>query len=194
MPVTCIGGHETRDWPCHKSTPSSCFRPCGQLLACTNHTCAKPCHIVDGTRVKRWILWSLIDFLIKISWCIGWKACQLCEDGCSKPRPEGCTHPCPRGLCHPGPCPPCMKFIKHSCHCGLYPQFLRCDQLANSSTSEQPDIKEQLLSCKDRCPKTVFHMLSYLFIVLFYIFHFYVFCFPVSFIKDSKKKKILSDR
>jgi len=132
MPVTCLGGHETRDWPCHKATPSSCCRPCGQLLACTNHSCTKPCHLVKGT-----------------------KACQLCEDGCAKGRPEGCTHPCPRGLCHPGPCPPCMKFIKHSCHCGLYPQFLRCDQLANSSASSQPDIKEQLLSCKDRCPKLI---------------------------------------
>lgn len=52
VPVTCIGGHETADWPCHMSEPSSCGRPCGQELYCGNHTCAKPCHTVTANPVS----------------------------------------------------------------------------------------------------------------------------------------------
>lgn len=42
--VTCLGGHETSDWPCFMAKPSSCGRPCGRLLPCSNHTCSLPCH------------------------------------------------------------------------------------------------------------------------------------------------------
>lgn len=46
VPVTCLGGHETCDWPCHMAKPSSCFRPCGRKLGCRNHFCSVPCHAV----------------------------------------------------------------------------------------------------------------------------------------------------
>ncbi|XP_065556677.1 NF-X1-type zinc finger protein NFXL1-like isoform X2 [Artemia franciscana] len=53
VPVTCLGGHETKNWPCHNSKPSSCYRPCGQVLLCSNHICSRPCHKVeDGRNLK----------------------------------------------------------------------------------------------------------------------------------------------
>lgn len=131
VPVTCLGEHETADWPCHLSVPSSCGRPCGRELYCTNHTCTKPCHVVSMNP----------------------RNCQQCEEVCSKNRPEDCTHPCGRGKCHPGPCPTCTKLIKHSCHCGLNPQLVRCNELSDSSAPGSTPSREQLLSCKDRCPK-----------------------------------------
>lgn len=45
--VTCLGGHETGDWPCFTAKSSSCGRPCGRRLACTNHACSLPCHKVE---------------------------------------------------------------------------------------------------------------------------------------------------
>lgn len=54
--VTCLGGHETGDYPCHLAKPMSCGRPCGRLLTCENHTCTLECHAVegapDGTKVN----------------------------------------------------------------------------------------------------------------------------------------------
>lgn len=44
--VTCIGGHETIDWPCWNSKPTSCGRMCGRKLKCGNHTCQLQCHEV----------------------------------------------------------------------------------------------------------------------------------------------------
>ena len=81
--------------------------------------------------------------------------CEVCELGCSKPRPEGCSHPCPRGACHPGSCPPCTKMVKYSCHCGLNPQLIRCNEWVEAVAAALPDSRNRLLSCKDQCPKRV---------------------------------------
>lgn len=55
VPVTCLGGHETSEWPCYNSRVSSCHRPCGRILLCSNHLCNKLCHLVldaaDDTKV-----------------------------------------------------------------------------------------------------------------------------------------------
>lgn len=48
MPVTCLGGHETLDWPCYVANPTSCERKCGRMLTCGNHTCSLLCHTVEG--------------------------------------------------------------------------------------------------------------------------------------------------
>lgn len=45
MPVTCLGEHETVNFPCFRAKPSSCGRACGRLLSCGNHTCTILCHI-----------------------------------------------------------------------------------------------------------------------------------------------------
>lgn len=45
--VTCIGGHETVDMPCHTSKSLSCGRFCGRRLQCGNHTCQLECHTVS---------------------------------------------------------------------------------------------------------------------------------------------------
>lgn len=47
VPVECIGGHETVQWPCWDSKPNSCGRICGRSLKCGNHKCEKMCHTVD---------------------------------------------------------------------------------------------------------------------------------------------------
>lgn len=52
VPVTCIGGHETADWPCWNSKPTSCGRACRRRLKCGNHFCQEPCHIVADLNSK----------------------------------------------------------------------------------------------------------------------------------------------
>ena len=45
--VVCIGGHETTDWPCWNSKPTSCQRECARQLKCGNHRCVRVCHSVS---------------------------------------------------------------------------------------------------------------------------------------------------
>ncbi|XP_049812218.1 NF-X1-type zinc finger protein NFXL1 [Schistocerca nitens] len=132
MPVTCLGGHETSDWPCYLAKPSSCQRPCGRHLACGNHTCTLPCHEVVGAKSET----------------EAGETCEVCEAGCSKPRPEGCSHICPKP-CHPGSCAPCPQMIRLRCHCALNQLFVRCSEWINASE----DSRSILQSCKNRCPK-----------------------------------------
>lgn len=131
VPVTCLGGHETHSWPCHTAKPTSCGKPCGRLLPCTNHTCELICHKIlpleaskDGT------------------------ACMECEKPCAFSRPQGCTHLCPKP-CHPAPCKPCKQLVKISCHCGIGTLYQRCVELT-SATIEQ---RNELLKCGNQCPK-----------------------------------------
>ncbi|CAG9761630.1 unnamed protein product [Ceutorhynchus assimilis] len=124
--VTCLGGHETADWPCHKAKPTSCGRPCGRLLGCTNHTCTLPCHQEENLEAGA--------------------NCETCENPCTKPRPEGCTHSCPKP-CHSGDCPPCKQMLRIKCHCGLTQPYISCSDWLNL------DKREQLQSCGNQCPK-----------------------------------------
>uniref|UniRef100_A0A3B5M218 NF-X1-type domain-containing protein n=1 Tax=Xiphophorus couchianus TaxID=32473 RepID=A0A3B5M218_9TELE len=68
--------------------------------------------------------------------------CEVCEEGCAKPRPPGCPHPCPRP-CHPGDCPPCSQMLRQRCHCRISTLYLECRKLT-------------ALSCGHRC-KQVCH-------------------------------------
>ncbi|KAJ4431885.1 hypothetical protein ANN_20491 [Periplaneta americana] len=132
MPVTCLGGHETCNWPCCVAKPSSCQRECGRLLLCGNHTCTLACHTVEGAPDE-----------VKAG-----KNCEQCESGCTKPRPVGCTHTCLKP-CHPGDCLPCSQMLRVHCHCNLNQLYVRCSEW----TSPDAEKKLTLQSCGNQCPK-----------------------------------------
>ncbi|XP_020287861.1 NF-X1-type zinc finger protein NFXL1 isoform X2 [Pseudomyrmex gracilis] len=133
VPVTCLGGHETRLWPCYMSKPSSCGRSCDQLLSCKNHTCELICHKIRNSESKS------DDNGIP---------CMECEKSCQFARPQGCTHPCLQP-CHPGSCEPCNQLVRVSCHCGISTLYRHCVDLT-SATNEKRD---ELLKCGNQCPK-----------------------------------------
>ncbi|KAF5301721.1 hypothetical protein FQA39_LY10652 [Lamprigera yunnana] len=128
--VTCLGKHETAQWPCFAAKVNSCGRECGRLLECGNHKCFLPCHLVEDAK----------DELSAGTDCI------QCENECSKPRPDGCTHACLKP-CHPDECPSCQQMLRVKCLCGLNQIFIECDAWTSSAS------KEDLESCGNRCPK-----------------------------------------
>ncbi|CAH1115827.1 unnamed protein product [Psylliodes chrysocephalus] len=130
VPVTCLGEHETCEWPCYIAKPSSCHRPCGRMLECGNHTCTLPCHAVENA----------LDNIKSGS------NCEKCESSCTKDPPEGCTHPCPKA-CHPGPCPSCKVMIRIKCYCGLNQLYVACVDWLNEER------KAELQTCGNQCPK-----------------------------------------
>lgn len=74
--------------------------------------------------------------------------CEVCEEGCSKPRPPGCPHTCPRP-CHLGDCPTCSQMIRQRCHCKISLLYVECTKL----TSVDQRTKVELGSCNNQCPK-----------------------------------------
>ncbi|KAG5306175.1 NFXL1 protein, partial [Acromyrmex insinuator] len=132
MPMTCLGGHETRPWPCHMSKPSSCGRLCGQLLPCKNHTCELICHKLQTSDNES----------------NNGIPCMECEKECSFARPSGCTHTCPQP-CHPAPCKPCKQLVRVSCHCGISTLYRHCVNLTSATSKE----RDELLKCGNQCPK-----------------------------------------
>lgn len=132
VPVTCLGQHETCDWPCHVAKPAPCGRKCGRELPCGNHTCARDCHKV---RHAPDMVMAGIN-------------CKKCEAECEVARPPGCPHPCPLP-CHPPPCQPCTTNIKMKCHCGLTNLFKKCGEFLAANKQE----KEDMTCCQDQCPK-----------------------------------------
>jgi len=130
VPVTCLGNHETCNWPCHTAKISSCGRICGRLLPCENHQCSLMCHAVENAPDE-----------LKAG-----TNCQKCDSGCNKPRLEGCQHTCPKP-CHPGSCPPCKQMLRIRCHCGLNQPYVSCSNWTSS------DNREELQSCGNQCPK-----------------------------------------
>ncbi|XP_027866316.1 NF-X1-type zinc finger protein NFXL1 isoform X2 [Xiphophorus couchianus] len=125
IPTSCFGEHEVSPVPCHRQGRFSCGRACGRPLACGNHGCSRECHLVtDGNQ------------------------CEVCEEGCAKPRPPGCPHPCPRP-CHPGDCPPCSQMLRQRCHCRISTLYLECRKL----TAADEPTRIQLGSCSNQCPK-----------------------------------------
>lgn len=122
--VTCIGGHETKPWPCYKAIPTSCERPCGQLLRCGNHLCEAKCH--DG----------------------GTDRCTDCELPCKLQRPTGCTHMC-ENICHPAPCKPCRQIVRLGCHCGINSVYKRCFEITKANIAET----DEMLKCGNQCPR-----------------------------------------
>lgn len=134
VPTTCFGNHETVNWPCCDIRPHSCGRKCGRLSACTNHTCARECHVVEGAVNDK----------------EAGKNCAPCEELCSKPRPDGCSHTCGKP-CHRGKCSFCKQLVKVKCHCGLNNLYIECHTLNSAATDE----KEALCSCKNHCNKSI---------------------------------------
>ncbi|XP_023231990.1 NF-X1-type zinc finger protein NFXL1-like [Centruroides sculpturatus] len=132
IPVTCLGGHETHNFPCSEVRPWSCGRKCGRLLTCSNHTCLQECHKVENP---------------KSSYEAG-DSCQTCEEPCMLPRPDGCTHPCKKP-CHPSPCSICNQHLRLRCHCQLNFLYIVCFEW----TSANDQRKMEMLSCQNRCPK-----------------------------------------
>ncbi|XP_020629848.1 NF-X1-type zinc finger protein NFXL1-like [Orbicella faveolata] len=118
--------------PCSSAKPFSCARACGRQLSCGNHTCQLECHVVTGASDNQQ----------------AGKECQVCEEPCSKPRPEGCKHDCPLP-CHPGDCPSCKQMVKLPCHCRLMLVYVSCSEL----TSADEQTSNELMSCKNQCPK-----------------------------------------
>uniref|UniRef100_A0A182N7V1 NF-X1-type domain-containing protein n=1 Tax=Anopheles dirus TaxID=7168 RepID=A0A182N7V1_9DIPT len=141
VPVMCLGGHETSDWPCANSKPSSCGRPCGRLLKCGMHRCALACHKVthraSTTQDSR---------------------CDPCTSGCALARPDGCGHGCALA-CHTPPCDPCLVSIKANCYCGLTQVYYKCHEFnpsgMDSMGAEEKDAlkrrRESFLSCGQKC-------------------------------------------
>ncbi|XP_015119941.1 NF-X1-type zinc finger protein NFXL1 [Diachasma alloeum] len=128
--VTCLGGHETRPWPCHIAIPGSCGRECGRGLPCGNHKCEVLCHRVRGEGGG------------------DGEDCMECEEPCRLGRPEGCSHLCPE-RCHPAPCPPCKQPVKIACHCGLNSLYKRCVEV----TGKKGRDREEMLKCGNQCPR-----------------------------------------
>lgn len=133
IPVTCLGGHETCDMPCHIAESKSCGRRCGKKLKCSNHECQKECH--SGSN------------------------CEQCEEGCLKPRPDGCNHKCLLP-CHPNDCPDCTQMVRMRCHCQMVVQHVRCHIWSNSDIKERikwqscPGKCPKLLKCGHQCTLT----------------------------------------
>lgn len=136
--VTCLGGHETLPWPCHKAIPSSCLRECGRLLTCTNHYCEKLCHKVDVDENDENDDDDVTDE----------DKCMVCEKPCVFPRPKGCTHSCTK-VCHPAPCNPCKQLVRVGCHCGINFLYKRCTELTSANKQQ----KDEILRCGNQCPK-----------------------------------------
>nr|CAB3264314.1 ZF(NFX1) NF-X1-type zinc finger protein [Phallusia mammillata] len=133
--VVCRGGHETGTFPCSESRDYSCGRQCGRLLKCKNHKCQLICHVVDDADVDDGHAGS---------------NCAVCEEPCSKPRPEGCAHDCVTS-CHDGECPPCHKRIRMKCHCGGVPLKHLCSDWTSRSLEE----RNRMTSCGTNCPRTL---------------------------------------
>uniref|UniRef100_A0A1A7ZVU2 Nuclear transcription factor, X-box binding-like 1 n=2 Tax=Nothobranchius TaxID=28779 RepID=A0A1A7ZVU2_NOTFU len=125
IPTSCYGEHEVSPVPCHQQGRFSCGRACGRPLSCGNHCCSRECHLVTNGN-----------------------ECEVCEEGCSRPRPPDCPHPCPRP-CHPGDCPTCTQMIRQRCHCRISTLYVECTKL--SSADEQT--KVLLGSCNNQCPR-----------------------------------------
>nr|XP_043877062.1 NF-X1-type zinc finger protein NFXL1 isoform X1 [Solea senegalensis]XP_043877063.1 NF-X1-type zinc finger protein NFXL1 isoform X1 [Solea senegalensis]XP_043877064.1 NF-X1-type zinc finger protein NFXL1 isoform X1 [Solea senegalensis]XP_043877065.1 NF-X1-type zinc finger protein NFXL1 isoform X1 [Solea senegalensis] len=125
IPTACFGEHEVSPVPCHRQGRFSCKRPCGRPLTCGNHNCSRECHLVTGGN-----------------------KCEVCDEGCRKPRPPGCPHTCARP-CHPGDCPSCSQMIRQRCHCKITMLYVECTKL----TSADEKTKMQLSSCNNQCPK-----------------------------------------
>lgn len=130
VPVQCLGEHEVANWACFMAIPTSCQRNCGRLLPCANHTCTFPCHMVEDAPNK-----------IEAG-----QNCVVCEETCSKDRPDGCNHPCPKP-CHPGNCPLCKNMVRIKCHCGLNQLYVNCNEWI------MDERKEELQCCGNQCPK-----------------------------------------
>jgi NF-X1-type zinc finger protein NFXL1 len=136
VPITCLGAHETGDWPCHAAKAGPCGRNCGRQLACGNHTCSRDCHRVKNAP-------NDMDF---------GSNCRKCESHCLRARPTGCAHPCSRA-CHQGACAFCTQMIRVWCHCGLSQLYVKCGEWTREEDNTEE--KETLACCKNQCPKTM---------------------------------------
>ncbi|CAG9463242.1 unnamed protein product [Pedinophyceae sp. YPF-701] len=131
VPVECMGEHGTEDVPCCDAAQArargrSCGGVCGATLACTRHTCAKPCHVRDPSAPGG--------------------SCEECARPCG--RALACGHPC-KATCHPGGCPLCTTDVALPCHCGRGEVSVRCVDVPGGDTTA-PSLAP-LLRCKQTC-------------------------------------------
>lgn len=70
----------------------------------------------------------------------------MCENPCTKDRPDGCPHECPKP-CHSGRCPPCKQMLRIKCHCGLTQPYVACSEWIILEK------REEMQSCGNQCPK-----------------------------------------
>eukprot|EP00058_Branchiostoma_floridae_P026212 XP_002611702.1 hypothetical protein BRAFLDRAFT_117080 [Branchiostoma floridae] len=118
--------------PCHANDCPPCRQRCCLPLPGCSHICPHPCH-------------TAVKVLQKPQ---AGPECEVCEEGCGRPRPEGCVHPCLRP-CHPGDCPPCEQMVRQPCHCKIIQLFIECSKW----TAADDKTRQDLLSCQSPCPK-----------------------------------------
>lgn len=136
----CLGRHlgGEKTMICSESFPFGCGRLCGNLLACNNHVCQKPCHEVtvpqqdqaEATRGSEDVA----------------STCMQCTLTCQKKRVLACPHPCTQP-CHPGDCSPCKALIKRSCYCGALVHVFECSVFNRLPEDE----RKMKLSCGGPC-------------------------------------------
>lgn len=145
----CFGLHAQYEVPCHTDRLFDCKRICGNPLACGNHSCQLPCHIVTNPRDERIYIEDTNDippldeyknFKINVP-CLNGKKESIqgipkldtlitsCKDKyrdtctpCPLPCQKKRNPPCKHPCtlaCHPGDCPPCETLVRKYCHCPL---------------------------------------------------------------------------
>lgn len=134
-PVTlpCFGGHCSAAMPCHQASHFPCQAACGRPLPCGNHSCSKPCHVLQPAAFAITGGHASASFDAAAAEAVAQRmpgavqVCETCKQPCSKAR-AGCSHPCPE-RCHPGACPPCVVQRTHPCHCGKTTLPFTCHEL-----------------------------------------------------------------
>ena len=145
VPVACLGGHATREWPCCDAPAAfACDSPCDRMLPCGRHACAKPCHALAGSPTRFSANGRLAtaapngDAHAAGALKQGRQepsgqalpadeACGACTALCGRRR-AGCPHGC--GVpCHAGACAPCGELVDSACQCGRSTVRAPCDAL-----------------------------------------------------------------
>ncbi len=161
-PVTlpCFGGHCTGAMPCHQAGHFPCQSACGRALACGNHTCSKPCHVLVATVFSAAPASAgdnqTASFDPRAAASVAQRlpqaaqACEACERPCGVAR-AGCQHPCPK-RCHAGACPPCAVPRTHPCSCGKTTLSFPCHELQAVQAAGDGSAK---LSCGKPCHRAL---------------------------------------
>lgn len=139
--VACLGGHAMCEWPCCDAPAAfACDSPCGRMLPCGRHACAKPCHALTGFPANGRLASAAPSGDAHAAGALkqgkqeplgqslpAGEACGACRALCGRRR-AGCTHGC--GMpCHGGACAPCGELVDSACHCGRSTVSAPCDAL-----------------------------------------------------------------
>lgn len=173
--VACLGGHTKREWPCCDAPAAfACDSPCGRMLPCGRHACAKPCHALAENPIG-FANGRLADAAPNGDAHAADaleqggqeptgqalpadEACGACSALCGRRR-AGCTHGCGRP-CHAGACAPCGELVDSACHCGRSTVSAPCDALLTVRCSAPA---ERLACC--RCLGSRWLLCAYILLV-----------------------------